>query len=77
MAFLDRLQEVGAAQEDRPLVAQMRGVGAIGLGHDVSMYYSEGIVISSTDELTGRVLPFLAGLFEDRPLLGWPQRSIP
>jgi len=52
-------------------------LGAIGLGHDVSLYYSEGIVISSTDELAGRVLPFLAGLFEDRPLLGWPQRSIP
>jgi len=42
-------------------------LGAIGLGHDVSMYYSEGIVITSTDELTGRVLPFLAGLIEDRP----------
>lgn len=42
-------------------------LGAIGLGHDVSMYYSEGIVITSTDELTGRVLPFLADLFEDRP----------
>jgi cobaltochelatase CobT len=52
-------------------------LAAIGLGHDVSMYYSEGIVIISTDELTGRVLPFLAGLFEDLPLLGWPQRSIP
>jgi hypothetical protein len=25
VAFLDRLQEVGAAHEDRPLVAQMRG----------------------------------------------------
>jgi cobaltochelatase CobT len=47
-------------------------LGAIGLGHDVSMYYSEGIVITSTDELTGRVLPYLAGLFEDRPLLGSP-----
>ena len=42
-------------------------LGTIGLGHDVSMYYSEGIVITSTDELTGRVLPFLAGLIEDRP----------
>src|SRR5262245_19144379 len=42
-------------------------LAAIGLGHDVSMYYSEGIVITSTDELTGHVLPFLAGLFEDRP----------
>jgi hypothetical protein len=33
-------------------------------------------LIISADELTGRVLPFLAGLFEDRPLLEWPQRSI-
>jgi cobaltochelatase CobT len=52
-------------------------LGAVGLGHDVSLYYPEGIVIISTDELTGRLLPFLAGLFEDRPLLRWPQRSIP
>ena len=47
-------------------------LAAIGLGHDVSMYYPEGIVVTSTDELTGRVLPYLAGLFEDRPLLGLP-----
>jgi cobaltochelatase CobT len=37
-------------------------LGAIGLGHDVSRYYAEGIVISSPDDMTDRVLPFLAGL---------------
>jgi cobaltochelatase CobT len=43
-------------------------LAAIGLGHDVSIYYSEGIVITSPDELTGHVLPFLAGLLADQPL---------
>jgi cobaltochelatase CobT len=41
-------------------------LAAIGLGHDVSIYYSEGIVITSTDELTGHVLPFLSALLVDQ-----------
>ena len=52
-------------------------LGAIGLGHDVSRYYAEGIVVSSPDDLTDRVLTFLAGLFEDPPASPWPRRSFP
>ena len=52
-------------------------LGAIGLGHNVSRYYAEGIVVSSPDDLTDRVLTFLAGLFEDPPASPWPRRSFP
>jgi cobaltochelatase CobT len=52
-------------------------LGAIGLGHDVSRYYADGIVVSSPNDLTDRVLPFLAGLFEDPPAGPWPRRSFP
>jgi cobaltochelatase CobT len=60
--ILDRhLKEVIAALR---FASDIR-LGAIGLGHDVSRYYTEGIVITSTDDVKDRVLPFLAGLLDD------------
>jgi cobaltochelatase CobT len=43
-------------------------LGAVGLDFELSSYYPEHIVISSEDELVHRLAPFLAGLFEDRPM---------
>ena len=43
-------------------------LGAVGLEFDVSRYYPEFVIISSTDEMANRLVPFLASLFEDRPM---------
>jgi cobaltochelatase CobT len=44
-------------------------LGAVGLEFDVSRYYPEFVIISSTDEMANRLVPFVASLFEDRPIL--------
>jgi cobaltochelatase CobT len=43
-------------------------LGAVGLEFEVSLYYPEFVVISSKDELAGRLVPFLARLFEVGPM---------
>ena len=44
---------------------------AIGIGHDVSRYYSKAIKITDVQELGDVMISELSGLFENKKKLNW------